>query len=139
MLVLAAAIAFVLGALAALHVYWAIGGRWGAQAAVPERAGAPLFNPSAGSCVVVAALLLCAALVVSSKAWGWSLSFLPRWWSFVAALGVALVFTGRAIGDFRWVGFFKKERSTRFARLDTFVYSPLCFLLGVGSLLVALE
>ena len=33
--------------------------------------------------------------------------------------GFAVVFLARAVGDFRYVGFFKRVRGTRFARLDT--------------------
>jgi len=37
---------------------------------------------------------------------------------------VAVVFLDRAIGDFRYVGF-KQVRGSRFARLDTILFSPL--------------
>jgi hypothetical protein len=33
----------------------------------------------------------------------------------------------------RYVGFFKRIRDTRFARLDTLAYSPLCAMLAVLS------
>jgi hypothetical protein len=137
MSLVAVVVAFVLCSLAALHLYWAAGGRWGARAAVPERAGAPLFEPSVAACIGVAALLFCAAALVCAKASGWSPSWLPGWWSTVGTGGVAIVLVGRAIGDFRWVGFFKRIRDTRFARLDTAFYSPLCLALGVGAALVA--
>jgi hypothetical protein len=134
----AGVVALILSSLALLHLYWAFGGAWGAKDAVPQRKGKPLFKPGPGACTAVAALLVLAAVVVWSKAAGWSLPFLPGYWSRVGTLGVALVFTGRAAGDFRWVGLFKRERSSRFARLDSWVYSPLCLLLGIGALLVAI-
>jgi len=47
------------------------------------------------------------------------------------------VFALRAIGDFRHVGFFKRVRGCRFARLDTLAYSPLCtalaLLIGIAA------
>ena len=43
----------------------------------------------------------------------------------------------RAIGDFKYVGFFKQRRGTRFALLDTRFYSPLALALGVGVAVVA--
>jgi hypothetical protein len=135
---LAALVAAVLLLLAALHLYWAAGGRWGAQAAVPERTGQPLFSPGPGACIAVAGLLSCAAFLVWARGWGFWPSFLPRWGAAVGAGGVGVVFVARAIGDFNWVGFFKKQRATRFARLDTRFYSPLCLALGVASLVVAL-
>jgi hypothetical protein len=45
----------------------------------------------------------------------------------------------RAVGEFRYVGLFKRVRGTKFAVLDTFVYSPLCLLLGAGVALVAFQ
>ena len=47
------------------------------------------------------------------------------------------VFLARAIGDFRLVGFFKRVQGSRFARLDTLVYAPLCLILGIAALFVA--
>ena len=43
----------------------------------------------------------------------------------------------RAIGDFRYVGFFKRVRGSRFARMDTTLYSPLCLALAAGVAAVA--
>jgi len=31
--------------LASIHVYWAFGGRWGWDSAIPTRDGEPLFEP----------------------------------------------------------------------------------------------
>lgn len=138
MLVVAYVVAAVLGALAALHVFWAFGGTAGAVTAVPERDGAPLFRPGPAACALVAALLAAAAAIVWAKGAAWSPRGLPRGALTVGAYAVAVAFIGRAIGDFRWVGFFKRRRGTRFARNDTWMYSPLCLALGAGALVVAL-
>jgi len=45
-----------------------------------------------------------------------------------------LVLLARAVGDFKYVGFFKTVRASRFAVLDTWFYSPLCALLALGAL-----
>jgi hypothetical protein len=37
-----------------------------------------------------------------------------------------LAFAARAIGEFRYVGLFKREHSTRFARLDTWLFTLSC-------------
>jgi hypothetical protein len=139
MIVVAGMVAVVLGALAALHVYWAFGGKSGAAAAVPERDGAPLFRPGPAACAIVAALLAGAAVTVWAKGAAWSPLGVPRAASTVGAFAVAAAFIGRAIGDFRWVGFFKRHRDTQFARNDSRIYSPLCLALGVGALVVALS
>ena len=62
---------------------------------------------------------------------------IPHAVSRVGTAALAFVFIGRAIGDMRYVGFFKRVRGTRFARLDTRVYSPLCLALGAASALIA--
>ncbi len=136
------AVAGTLGGLALLHIYWAAGGTYGAKAAVPARPksagswtrGAPLFKPGPLACLVVAALLLCAATLVTAHAFGLGWPRLTQ----LGGLGVALVFVARAVGDFRWVGFFKRHTGSRFAELDTILYAPLSLALGLGALLVAL-
>lgn len=52
------------------------------------------------------------------------------------ALGVAVVLAARGVGDFRLVGLFKRVRHTRFARLDSRVYTPLCFAIAAGIVVV---
>ena len=64
-------------------------------------------------------------------------SYLPVAAVRVLAFGLAITFAGRAVGDFRLVGLFKRVRDTGFARLDTWVYAPLCLGLGVAIFYVA--
>ncbi|AZA55575.1 DUF3995 domain-containing protein [Chryseobacterium sp. G0201] len=42
----------------------------------------------------------------------------------------------RAIGDFRYIGFFKKITSSSFAKKDTLIYSPLCILISLLTFLL---
>jgi hypothetical protein len=49
----------------------------------------------------------------------------------------ALGLFARAIGEFKYVGFFKRVRGSRFARRDTLLYSPLCLWLAAGVAFVA--
>jgi hypothetical protein len=51
---------------------------------------------------------------------------------------LAFVVVARAVGDFRLVGFFKRVTGTRFARLDSAVFSPLCAAIAVGIFVVGL-
>jgi hypothetical protein len=106
--------------------------------AVPSVGGKPLFVPSAGATVAVGLLLLACAALVAATAGLIHISVplpLLYWLSLALALGLL----ARAIGEFKYVGFFKHVRDSRFARLDTFVYSPLCLLLAIGVALVALR
>jgi Protein of unknown function (DUF3995) len=128
-------VALIFGALAAIHVYWAIGGRRGADAAIPESDGRPLFRPGRAVTLVVAGLLAMAATFVLQQ-----VGLLPSFGSSLSREGtsaVAVTMIVRAVGDFRYVGFFKRRRGTRFAQLDTRLYSPLALALGVGTAIVA--
>ncbi|MHC9063421.1 DUF3995 domain-containing protein [Nitrospira sp. CMX1] len=117
------------------HVYWLLGGRVGLDAAIPEIDGKPVFQPSAVATFVVAVALALCALLLAATAGLVSLPF-PNMLLIWLTRGLAVLLLLRAIGDFRLVGFFKRIRGTRFARLDTAVYSPLCLLLAIGSSII---
>ena len=126
------ALGAVFGLLAALHVFWAFGGAWGSGAAIAEIDGRPRFVPSRGATLAVAAALAGAGVVVLARA-DLILASVSPWISQCAAAVLAAVFVLRSIGDFRLMGFFKSVRGTRFAVRDTWVYSPLCLLIGLGA------
>ncbi len=121
--VLGAMVGSLLALLAALHVFWALGGRWGMEASVPaDRSGAPLFEPPrVASCLVALALFGFGAVVYRVAGGG-----APVWFTGFVAAG-AVVFALRGIGDFRYCGLFKQVRGTLFSRCDTELYVPLCF------------
>jgi hypothetical protein len=132
----AVAVAMVLAGLSGLHVYWAFGGRRGRTAAIPERDGKPLFRPGPGATLAVAFLLaVSGALVLGRAAVGPRV--VPPTVDLWGVRGVALVLLARAVGDFNYVGLFKRRKTTAFARLDTRLYSPLVLALGLGASLVA--
>ena len=58
--------------------------------------------------------------------------YLLAWACYALALGLL----ARAIGEFKYVGFFKKVRGSKFARMDTLLYSPVCLLLSAGVAVV---
>jgi hypothetical protein len=118
---------------AAVHLYWGLGGELGKAYAVPEKpkGGGPSMRPGAAGTLAVAAALALAAALVALRI-GLVESPLPRWLPQAACAALALVFLARAIGERRYVGFFKRVTGTRFARLDTLFYSPLCLFMAVA-------
>ena len=48
-------------------------------------------------------------------------------------LAIGIVMLVRAVGDFKYVGFFKKIEGTIFAQNDTRYYSPLCLLISLNA------
>lgn len=133
--VLGAVIFFVLGLW---HFYWALGGRVGQSLAIPELDGRPVFRPSFAVTVLVGAALIACALLLGFTASGIAL-LLPVNMMVWLCYGLAAVLVLRAWGDFRLVGFSKRIRQTGFARMDTYVYSPLCIALAAISTYVALH
>ncbi|WP_425250890.1 DUF3995 domain-containing protein [Geothrix mesophila] len=122
--------------LAGLHIYWAAGGSWGKRNAVPETNGKPAFIPSRLSTIAVALALAIAAGVAILRGYFLLSSFpgSPAHW---ASIAIGLVFLLRAIGEFRLIGFFKRDRATSFARWDTWLFSPLCLLIALAFFFIA--
>jgi hypothetical protein len=119
-----------------LHLYWAAGPHGGESAFVPSVGGKPLFQPTPLATIAVALALFGAAGVVAIRSGilpvpELALPALIGCWALVAVFGL------RAIGDFRYLGFFKRVTGTRFARADTLVYSPLCAGLAAMTAVVA--
>jgi hypothetical protein len=125
--------AIVLAGLAGLHVYWAFGGRAARAAVVPTVEGRAVLSPSKTATLVVAAIIGVSAVLVIGAVDGWD----PRLLFRVGCAGVAVVLLARAIGDRRYVGLLKRVRDTEFARRDTWIYSPLCLVLGTAVAVAA--
>jgi hypothetical protein len=129
--------------LGLMHVYWALGGRLGRGAALPQlpvppgwqKHGEPAmvdaFNPGPAVTLVVAVALIAVGGAVALRGGLFAAPVQHVALQAMLAL-VALVMLARAIGDFRLVGFFKRVKGSVFARMDTWVYSPLCVALGLG-------
>jgi hypothetical protein len=128
--------ASVLAVLGLIHVYWAARGSAGRSVALPERDGRPIFQPGRASTLAVAAGLSGGALVLLARAEIVRLP-VPTPWLRWGAWALAALFAFRALGDFRYVGLFKRVKHTPFARWDTRLFTPLCGLIALGSGLVA--
>lgn len=124
-------------ALALLHFYWAVAGGADPGGFVPTDGNRPVFTPGPLTTAAVGVGLLTAALVVTCRAGGFATG-LPRWLAQLGTWAIALLFAARAVGDFRYVGFFKRLRGSRFALRDTWIFSPLCVAIAAGALWVAL-
>ncbi len=106
------ALAVLLGTIAAVHFYWAAGGTRGIDLAIPSAPGTsshPVFTPGVGGTVLPASQATVLRLM-------------------------AAVFTLRAVGERRYVGFFKRVKDTPFAVWDSRLFSPLCIALSLLAL-----
>lgn len=124
--------------LSGLHFYWGLGGKWGADATIPTKENLQkVMNPKLIDCFLVAIGLLAFGLLCFIKSSFVAID-LPQWLLHYGIWAISVIFILRAIGEFQYVGFFKKIRSTPFGQLDTKYYSPLCLVIGILAMTLAL-
>lgn len=137
MTVVAMSLASVLCALAIVHLYWTVRGV-GMGAAVPTHTnGTAVFRPGRVSAFVVAAALFLAAVIVLARARVILVGF-PDAAIRVGIWGVVAAFAARTVGEFRYVGLFKRVRGTPFAHWDSLLFTPLCTIMSIAAALVAI-
>ncbi len=129
---LALAVTALFVGLGALHFYWAFGGRAGLDKAIPRIDGEPAIEPGRALTLLVGVALLAIAGVASFLGAAGLRSNPYGTYIVHAGWFLAGVFALRAVGDFRLVGFFKRVRSSEFARYDSRYYSPLCVALSLA-------
>ncbi len=118
--------ALVLLAIAALHGYWAEGGRWPGRDGreLAERViGPDMPPPPRYASWIVATLLLAAAVLVGLRALS-----VENWIVTAGTITTVAVLAVRGVGGLVWSGLVK--RGSTFARLDRRIYSPLCLSLA---------
>ncbi len=129
----------ILAFIASIHFYWAFGGRRWNKLAVPSSSGSqqkPLFTPGPLPTIAVAIGLICFAWILALKAGFINSSVLSDSAITYGSMGIAAIFFLRALGEFNYVGFFKKIKQTEFGKKDTLYYSPLCLLISFIILVI---
>lgn len=122
---------------AAFHFYWGFGGRVGYEASLPRRAtGERLFEPPwwGGHLVGVVLVIACWLVLAAAQMVSFPLP-LASARGLVRVMGAGFIL--RSLWATPYGGFFKSHRHSRFARYDTWLYSPLLLVLGSGLLYVA--
>ncbi len=123
--------------LAALHLYWALGGKFGMSAALPEVDGAPVFTPGAAATIAVAFVLTGFALIALVLGFGAGYAAALTPYAVLLGFAVGGVLVLRAVGELKYVGFFKRVKGSKFAMYDSWLFSPFCLLAGGAFLLLA--
>ena len=129
MFILSVAVAIVLGAVALLHFYWAFGGLYGLLSAGPKIEGRDEFIPPKPiifmvACLIVVLAVIAILLASGNRPFGQLLPY--------CGYAISAVFIIRSIGDFKYLGFFKKIYNSSFSKKDTLYFSPLCLMLGLA-------
>ena len=123
-------VVFVIMLIAAVfHFYWAFGGKYGLKSAGPDLENGKIFVPSRWLIFIVASLLFGLAILSIQL-----FSPMGPLKGYIHYLGycVSFILVVRAIGDFKYVGFFKKVYNSNFATLDTKYFSPVILFLGIS-------
>ena len=128
----------IFAALGLIHFHWALGGSYGYAVAIPTNAeGQRVLNPGKRDCVVVGTGLLAFSGYYLLKSGVVTLGLPSGMFAFGGWI-IPAIFILRAIGDFKYVGFFKKVKGTAFAQKDTQLFSPLCMAMGLLGLAIQL-
>jgi hypothetical protein len=123
--------------LSLIHVYWAYGGKRGLTAALPQTENLePVMKLKSDLLSKISTLSVALTLALFGL-------FSLELGKFISIFGESAPFLGlltsaafalRCVGDFKYVGFFKKVKNTPFAYSDSVLYIPLCLIIS-GSLL----
>lgn len=122
--------------LSILHFYWAAGGKWGSNEALPTtEKGVVVLHPKITSSIIVGLGLLFFAFFYAFKI----AIFQSPFWNGLVLYGgwiIPSIFLLRFVGDFKYIGIFKKITSTKFAKRDTQFFVPLCISIAFLGFLI---
>lgn len=137
--VIAIILFFIFLFISFIHFYWAFGGKWGGDAVLPTKDdnNTKVLNPTILPTLIVGLSLLSFGLFILATSGLIALNT-PHWLSKYGLWIIAGIFTLRAIGDFNYVGFFKKIKQTKFGKNDTKYFSPLCLTIGILAIILEL-
>lgn len=124
--------------LGGIHFYWLFGGVWALDKVIPSKDNttSPLAIPKLGT-LIVGLVLVLFGLIYLVKA-GFLMVQFPNWVSDYGYWIIPSLFILRAIGEFNYVGFFKKIKNTEFAKADSKIFSPLCLGIAIVGVLIQL-
>ncbi|NQY05687.1 MAG: DUF3995 domain-containing protein [Flavobacteriaceae bacterium] len=122
--------------LGLIHFYWLFGGKWGLKNVIPTKSQKDDFHPPPKfATLVVAIVLLFFGLIYFIKS-GFIEIKAPNWIVNYVYWIISSIFVLRAIGEFKYIGFFKKVNNTAFAKADSKWFSPLCLTIGIIGFLI---
>ena len=116
--------------ISGIHVYWAFGGKWGIDKVLPTKNGNRLFEAGTIGTLLVACIFIALFLWVQANAGGLNIDLLTINYNIVSIF-LSTIFLIRAVGDFRYIGLFSREKS-KFQRWDKRLFSPLCIFISAA-------
>ncbi len=123
--------------LSSIHLYWALGYKRGLEDTIPKTPdGDWVIKPKRLDSAIVGIGLLLFGIFYMIRIKLIILSF-PLWLSNIASWVIPFIFFVRAMGDFRYVGVFKRVKSTEFAKKDDWFYTPICLTISIIGFILA--
>lgn len=130
--------ASVLIMLSFLHVYWAMGGNRGMSGVLPEFSERQRrFSPGVAGKFIIGFAMGLFTLITIGNLDIFRAYINIRFFNY-ATLCTGFIFLLRAIGDFHYVGLFKKANGTLFAKNDTRYYIPACLFIACTSFIIGI-
>nr|WP_217189902.1 DUF3995 domain-containing protein [Echinicola vietnamensis] len=128
----------ILLGLGLIHFNWVVGGTFGLEEAIPTKENGDLvMNPGKVDSAIVGLGLTVFGLFYLIRAEILEINLSSGLMNSVGWI-IPVIFLLRAMGEFKYVGFFKKVKSTPFGKWDTKLFSPLCLFMGILGILIQL-
>jgi len=129
----------ILTAIGILHIYWLLGGRNSIEYFFA--ANSPFrkknIKPKKLKLIITSIALFIMAFFFIEQMAGFTKIFNAdafKWGNKI----IAVIFVLRAFGNFTYLGFTKSFKKGTFAKLDTYLYSPVCLMIAVLAYLLSL-
>lgn len=137
-MILSILLSLILIGLGLIHFNWVIGGEFGFSESLPTKeSGERVLNPKKIDSAIVGIGLTIFGVFYILKS-GIIDYNLPEWTMKYGSWIIPSIFLLRAIGEFKYVGFFKRVKKTKFGKLDTKFFSPLCLVIGIVGIIIHL-
>ncbi len=121
-----------------IHFNWVIGGEFGFKESLPtDENGKKVLNPKKIDSAIVGIGLTTFGLFYILKS-GLIEFNIPEWMIKYGSWIIPIIFLLRAVGEFKYVGFFKSVKKTDFGKLDSKFFSPLSLIIGIFGILIEL-
>lgn len=123
--------------LSSIHLYWGFGGKWAVEDVYPTKEDGSNLSQTPGTLstfiVAVGLLLFAIFYLIKGKIIIFEIPTLMDEYGY----GILItIFSLRALGEFHYIGLFKKIKRTPFGRKDTLIYTPLCIFISVLTMIL---
>lgn len=136
MIILSILLTIIFITLGLIHFNWVFGGTFGFAESLPTKeSGERVLNPKKVDSAIVGIGLTAFGIFYFLQT-GLVEYELPTWVMTYGGWIIPAIFLLRAIGEFKYVGFFKSVKTTTFGKLDTKLFTPLCLLITILGILI---